>query len=142
LALARAIRRISARTWWELLDSFNAILTWYLLTTVVCLAFTPLVLVLCRNLTDRGAAFARAFSVLVLVWPAWFLSSFVSDIVPFSAVVLWITVPIGGVTSWWLGWKRGVLNRVSLLHVAMSEAGFLAMFAGYVWFRGYDPTIQ
>ena len=31
-------------------ESFDVILTWYLLTTLVCLAFTPLVLVLCRNL--------------------------------------------------------------------------------------------
>ncbi len=124
------------------LESLDVILSWYLLTTLICLAFTPLVLVLCRNLADRGAAFGRAFSVLVLVWPAWFLSSFISSVVPFSAAVLWATLVIGGVASWWLAWKRGVLDRESLLHVAASEAGFLAMFVGYVWFRGYDPTIQ
>ena len=36
------------------MDSFAVILTWYLLTTLVCLAFTPLVLVLCRNLRASG----------------------------------------------------------------------------------------
>lgn len=124
------------------MESFDVILTWYLVTTLVCLAFTPLVLVLCRHLTDRGAAFARAFSVLALVWPAWFLSSFISSVVPFSATVLWATLLLGGVASWWLGWQRGVLDRQVLLHVVAAEAGFLVMFVGYVWFRGYDPTIQ
>lgn len=120
----------------------DIIVKWYLLTTLVSLAFTPFALALFRPLTDRGAAFARILSVLLFVWPAWFLSGIVSSVVPFSNASLWITLVLGGAGSWWWGWRSGVLDRESLLHVAVAEAGYLAMFAGFVWFRGYDPTIQ
>src|SRR5690606_5875645 len=120
----------------------DIIIKWYLLTTLVSLAFTPFALALFRPLTDRGAAFGRILSVLLLVWPAWFLSGFVSSIVPFSNASLWVTLVLGGAGSWWWAWRAGVLDRASLLHVTVAEAGYLAMFAGYVWFRGYDPTLQ
>lgn len=120
----------------------DIIIKWYLLTTLVSLAFTPFALALFRNLTDRGAAFGRVLSVLLFVWPAWFVSGVVSGVVPFSNASLWITLVIGGAGSWWWGWRSGVLDRASLFHVAFAEAGYLAMFAGFVWFRGYDPTIQ
>jgi YYY domain-containing protein len=123
-------------------ETIDIIVKWYLLTTLVSLAFTPFTLALFRPLADRGAAFARILSVLLFVWPAWLLSGIASSVVPFGNAALWTTLVLGGAGSWWWGWRSGVLNRESLFHVAVAEAGFLAMFAGYVWFRGYDPTIQ
>jgi uncharacterized membrane protein len=123
-------------------DTFSDIVSWYALTTVVSLAFTPLVLVVFRHLTDRGAAFARIFSALVLVWPVWFLSGTVPGLVPFGAISLWTTLVLGGALCWWFAWKQGALDREAAMHVGFAEAGYLAMFAAYAWFRGFDPVIQ
>ncbi len=124
------------------MDSFNTIVKWYLMTTLVSVAFTPLALVLFRRLTDRGASFTRTTSVLFLVWPAWFLSGIVPDVVPFIDVTLWATILLGGIGSWVLAVRNRVIDREALIHVAFAELGYLVMFGGYVWFRGYDPTIQ
>jgi len=123
-------------------DSFDAIVKWYLVTTLVSVAFTPLALVLFRRLTDRGASFARTISVLFLVWPAWFLSGIVPDVVPFNEITLWATILLGGIASWALAIRNRVVDRETLVHVGFAELGYVVMFGGYVWFRGYDPTIQ
>jgi YYY domain-containing protein len=123
-------------------DSFDVIVKWYLVTTLVSVAFTPLALVLFRRLTDRGATFARTLSMLLFVWPAWFLSGIVPDIVPFNTITLWITIILGGAASWAFAIRKQAVDRDALFHVAFAELGYLIAFAGYVWFRGYDPTIQ
>jgi YYY domain-containing protein len=123
-------------------DSFDVIVKWYLVTTLVSIAFTPLALVLFRRLTDRGASFARTISVLFLVWPAWFLSGIIPDIVPFNEITLWATLALGGLASWAFAIRSRAIDRETLIHVGFAELGYLAMFAGYVWFRGYDPTLQ
>lgn len=124
------------------MDTFGDIVLWYAATTLVSLAFTPLVLVLFRNLTDRGAAFARIFSALVLVWPVWFLAGIIPGVMPFGALSLWGSLVIIGGASWWFAIRNRAIDRDSITHVAFAEAGYLVMFAGYVWFRGYDPVIQ
>ncbi|MBA3276097.1 MAG: hypothetical protein H0T72_09895 [Chloroflexia bacterium] len=123
------------------MDSFDVIVTWYLVTTLVSIAFAPLALVLFRRLTDRGASFARTISMLFLVWPAWFLSGLVPDLVPFNEFALWATIGLGGIAGWALAIRSGVIDRETLVHVGFAELGSHVLFTGYVWFRGYDPTI-
>ncbi len=123
------------------MDSFEAIVKWYLVMTLVSVALMPLALVLFRHLTDRGASFARTIAMLFLVWPAWFLSGIVPELVPFNEFVLWATIALGGIASWALAIRTRVIARDTLVHVGLAELGWLAMFAGYIWFRGFDPTI-
>ncbi len=123
------------------MDSFDAIVRWYLVTTLVGVSFTPLALVLFRRLTDRGASFARTISVLVFVWPAWLLAGIAPDLVPFGDVALWATLLLGGAASWALAIRTGAIDRATLMHVVFAEAGHLVLFGGYLWFRGHDPTI-
>lgn len=123
------------------MDSFDAIVTWYALTTLVSLAFLPVTFVLFRRLPDRGASFARTLSVLALVWPAWFLAGIGAGLVPFGATALWVTIVAGGAGGWTWAIRSRAIDRATLVHVFVAELGYLAMFAGYVWFRGYDPTI-
>ncbi len=124
------------------MESLGDIALWYLVWTIASVAFTPLVLVLFRRLTDRGAAFARALSALLLVWPAWFLSGISGGLVPFSAITLWITLIAGGAGSWYLAIRTGAIDREVMVHVGLAELGYLGTFALYALFRGYDPTIQ
>ncbi len=124
------------------MDSFDVIVKWYLVTTLVSIAFTPLALVLFRQLTDRGASFARTISVLFLVWPAWFLSGIIPGIVPFNEISLWATLALGGIASWAFAIRTRAIDRGVAAPHWFRGTGYLAMFAGYVWFRGYDPTLQ
>ncbi|HYI25409.1 MAG TPA: DUF2298 domain-containing protein, partial [Thermomicrobiales bacterium] len=124
------------------MESLADIARWYLVWTIATIAFMPLVLVLFRRLTDHGAVFARALSALFLVWPAWFLSGITGGLIPFTAITLWAVIVVGGAASWYLAVRTGAVSRDAFLHLALSELGYLGVFAAYALFRGYDPTIQ
>jgi YYY domain-containing protein len=123
-------------------DSFPEIARWYALTTLVALALAPLTLILFRRLTDRGAGLARTVSMLAFIWPAWFLSGVFPDAIPFGAPTLWTTIAAGGIVSWLLAFRFGVLDREVVFHLLVAEIGYLTVFAAYCWYRGYDPVIQ
>jgi YYY domain-containing protein len=123
-------------------DSLTDIILWYVVWTLATIAFAPLVLVVFRNLADHGAVFVRALSALILVWPTWFLSGITGGFVPFTDAALWATIVVGGIGSWALAVRTGAIHRDALWHFGLSEVAYLVLFAGYVWFRGYDPTIQ
>ena len=124
------------------MDSIGVIVSWYFVTTLASIAFTPLALLLFRRFTDRGASFARTFAMLVFVWPAWFLSGMIPGIVRFTEVALWATLVIGGVASWVLAIQIRAIDREALTHVGLGEVAHLILFAAYIWFRGFNPTIQ
>ena len=103
------------------MESLGDIALWYLVWTIASIAYTPLILVLFRRLTDRGASFARALSALLLVWPAWFLSGMTGSVVPFTATTLWITLAAGGAASWYFAIRAGAIDREAIWHVALAE---------------------
>lgn len=119
------------------MDWFQPTVTWYLTTTLVSLAFAPIILWLFASVTDRGASVARPISALILVWPIWLLASIGDGIIPFSRTSLWITLAVIAVISWATGIRAGVFDRNTLRHLLIAEAGFLILFFGYVWLHGY-----
>jgi len=122
-------------------DWFNLTLTWYLLTTLATVAIAPLALWLCRGLTDRGASIARPVAALAMIWPIWFLASIGSGVVPFTTIALWVSLIVVGIASWTLAWRTGLIDRTSIKHLLIAEAGFLVFFALFIWFHGYGPQI-
>ncbi|HWV34817.1 MAG TPA: DUF2298 domain-containing protein [Thermomicrobiales bacterium] len=121
------------------MDWFDITLRWYLLTTLATLALAPMTLAAFRRVTDRGASVLRPLSALALVWPIWFLAGIGNGLVPFSAVSLWIWLVIAGILGWTLAWWRRLVDLTSLRHIAIAEAGHLAAFAAFLWFRGFGP---
>lgn len=122
------------------MDWFDVTLRWYLVTTLVTIALAPFTLLVFRRLTDRGASAIRPLSALFLVWPVWFLASIGDGIVPFTSLTLWIFVIVLGFAAWVLAWRQEVLSSTTFRHIAIAEAGYLAAFALFLWFRGYGPA--
>ncbi|HVL24763.1 MAG TPA: DUF2298 domain-containing protein [Thermomicrobiales bacterium] len=122
------------------MDWFDVTLRWYLVTTFTTIALAPVTLLLFRHVTDRGASVARPIAALLAIWPVWFLAGIGSGLVPFTAISLWITVIVLGAAGWALAWRTGLVDLVTLRHLAIAEAGFLAAFAAFFWFRGFGPA--
>ena len=123
------------------MDWFNLTFLWYLQTTIAAVALAPLAFWLCRNLTDRGASFVRPLTSLLLVWPVWYLAGIGDGIVPFTRISLWISIIVLGLAAWFLAFRLRLINRPTIQHFLIAEAGFLACFAAFIWFHGYGPEI-
>lgn len=120
------------------MDWFDITLRWYLVTLLASIAFLPATHWLFHRLTDRGAAFARPVSLLILIWPTWFLSGITgADI--FSGIGLWATLVIVTIGLWAWAWRTNRISRDILVHVGIAEAGYLIAFAAFLWFHGYGP---
>ena len=124
------------------MDWFFPTFSWYLMTTVTTIAIAPLALWLGRGVVDRGASFVRPVAALALIWPIWFLASFMSGVVPFTEWALIASLVIVGGISWFLGWRNGLIDRIALKHLVIAEVGFLVFFALFLWFHGYGPQIN
>jgi YYY domain-containing protein len=122
-------------------DWFNLSALWYLQTLVATLTLAPFALWLFRNSTDRGASVARPLSLLLLIWPAWYLAGIGSGLVPFGVAALWVTIVVLGASGWFLAARASLIDRVTLQHLAIAEAGFLVCFALFIWLHGYGPDI-
>jgi len=120
---------------------FSVTLHWYLATLVVTVILAPIAFLLFAHLPHLGASVARPLASLVLIWPAWFLASMWSGIVPFASTSLIVTVIIVAVASWSLAIQQGVMTREALRQLALAEAGFLICFAIFIWFHGFGPAI-
>lgn len=120
-------------------DWFDITLRWYLLTTLATLALAPITIAAFRRVTDRGASVLRPLSALVLVWPIWFLAGIGDGLVPFSGTSLWAWLVIAGIAGWAVAWRHHLIDRATVRHIAIAEAGYLAAFALFLWFRGYGP---
>jgi len=118
-------------------DWFQPTVTWYLTTTLVTIAFAPLVMMVFASVTDRGASVVRPIAALLLVWPVWLLASIGDGVVPFSRTSLWVTLAVIAVISWCIAIRAGGIRRDALLHLTIAETGFLILFFGYVWLHGY-----
>ena len=123
------------------MDWLAPTLTWYLTTTLIALAIVPLVILLFHHVTDRGASLMRPLGMLLVIWPVWFLASIGDGVVPFSGMALWITVGLLAVACWTIGLRAGVMNRTSLKHLGLAEAGYVAIFGVFLFLRGFVPAV-
>ncbi len=123
------------------MDWFLPTLWWYLATTAASLAVIPLLALLFRHVSDRGATLAHPIGLLLVVWPVWFLAGIGDGIVPFGPVSLWIALAAVAAVSWIVGIRSKSLDRTVLFHYGAAEAAYLLIFSGYLAFRGYVPAI-
>jgi YYY domain-containing protein len=121
------------------------VLAWWLVVGVLGIAGLPLATLLFANLPDRGYAFAKPLSLLVVGWLVWFPLSVVSAL-PFTQG--WIA---GTILAYLMVNSRllrvpGV--RQSLTHlwarsrayILMVEVLFAASLAGMAWLRSFTPA--
>jgi YYY domain-containing protein len=120
-------------------DSFDIILRWYLVTTIVTISLLPVALTIFRRVPGEGASFARPVAALLFMWPVWFLSGITDGAVPFGPLALWISAIVIAASGWAYVWRRGMFTRETLRHLLVSEAGYLTVFLLFLWFRGFGP---
>ncbi|MBF6591032.1 MAG: hypothetical protein IVW57_10970, partial [Ktedonobacterales bacterium] len=118
--------------------------TWWLALELLGIVGLPLAAVLFANLPDRGWAFAKPLSLLVVGWLVWFPLSIVTAL-PFSRVWIVGTFLAFAAVNLWLARLPGV--RASLRHLLMRSRGYIltaeALFAGAFalmgWERSFTP---
>lgn len=121
------------------MSAFDAAIRWYLVLAASTWAIAPLVWWLCPALPDRGATIARPIALLTMVYPAWLLASLGG--LPFGAAPLVATLVAFALPGWW-GWLRRPTRELAWVRsLAWTELAALALFAAYVWFRGFTPEI-
>lgn len=123
------------------MDWFQPALTWYLTTSLIALAVAPLIFLLFSHVTDRGASLLRPIGLLLVVWPVWLLASLGDGLVPFDGISLWVTTALVALVCWGIGVRAGALRGSSLMHLALAEAGHLAVFGIYLFLRGFVPGV-
>ena len=121
------------------MSTFDAVARWYLVLAAATWACAPLVRWLCPALADRGATIARPIALLAVVYPAWLLASL--GIVPFGVLPLVATLIIVAVLGWGSLLRQPARDIAWVRSFAWTELASLALFALYVWFRGFTPDI-
>lgn len=126
---------------WE--DIFAAIRWWGVLL-LLGTAVTPLAFTLFKKLPDRGYAFVKMLSLLLVSYLFWLLSSLgflqnnLGGILLAGAVVLGL--------SYWAYRRDGAELRAWIwgqwTHILLTELVFAAMFGLWVWVRAQNPAIS
>jgi YYY domain-containing protein len=111
---------------------------WYGVLALLTWAIAPAVRWLCTALNDRGVTVARPLAVLVAVYPAWLVAAL--GVAPFGAQAIVGAALVFGVFGWGNMLRLG-LDRVWVRALLLTEIASLALFAAYVWLRGYTPQI-
>lgn len=117
-------------------------LRWYLVLTVVAAAVYPVVFYAARGLSDRGWSLARPLGLLIAVGITWWPAAV--GVLPFTNVVIIVGIAVVAVAGW-----AHLLVRRSLARflaerwrwVLVVEVASLAIFVGYVIFRGFNPAV-
>lgn len=117
----------------------DATARWYIVLAACTWSFAPLVRWLCRSLADRGVTVARPIALLLTVFPAWLLASI--GAARFGTPLILATLLAAGLIGWIICITQRRLERAWLLSMARVEVASLALFAAYLWLRGYTPQI-
>ncbi|MEJ7839240.1 MAG: DUF2298 domain-containing protein, partial [Thermomicrobiales bacterium] len=64
-----------------------------------------------------------------------------SGLIPFGSVALWVTIVLVGGAGWLLALRARIVDRITVQHLAIAEAGFLLFFSLFIWFHGYGPDL-
>lgn len=129
-----------------MLAEFFAVITWYILITLLGLAAAPLAFVWLRFLPDRGWSVARPLGWLLVGYLVWLLGTL--GMARLDGRVGWGALMLVGVVAWmvlhrwgggWSAWRSWVQAHRRLIFI--EEALFLLAFALWVFVRAHDNAI-
>lgn len=118
-------------------------LIWLITVESLSLIALPVALVLFKNLPDRGYAFSKALSILLVSFTLWFLSSI--HVLPNTRWAIVLVVVLFAVCSCVLFWRRRsdikeYLSRNRSV-IITTELIFVSAFVLYAVIRSYNPEI-
>ena len=119
-------------------------LSWLVAVQVIGLAAFPLAHFLFPRLSDRGYSLSKPLGIAIVAYLSWALGQ--AHILPSNgATIAAIVVVLTTLSGWW-AWRRRdeLIDFVSRERVTLiaGEALFLAVFAAWVLFRSFDPSID
>jgi uncharacterized membrane protein len=118
---------------------FEASARWYLVLAAMTWGLAPLARLLCANLADRGVTVARPLAMLAVVYPLWLVASL--DILPYTTTGLWLILILASIAGWGYAIYRREVSRPWLRSMLVAEGLSVAVFAAYLWLRGFTPEI-
>jgi YYY domain-containing protein len=121
-----------------------AVLLWLLAAQLLGFIALPIVFSVCRNLPDRGYAFAKLLGLLLVSWGSWIAAS--TRLIPFTAWSVLLMVAIMGALAalcWRLGAGKEIreffVRKRSL--VIFYEVLFFTAFAAFLVIRILNPDL-
>ncbi len=119
------------------------LLWWWLVVQLLGLIALPICLQVLRPLPDRGTSVAKAFGILVFVYPLWFFGSLgFLDNSRFSYALVLVAIGALSVAIW----RRSAADLRSFLWshrrlLIVQEALFLAAYLGFGLIRMFNPEV-
>ena len=119
------------------------LLWWWLVVQLLGLIALPICLQVLRPLPDRGTSVAKAFGILVFVYPLWFFGSLgFLDNSRFSYTLVLVAIGALSVAIW----RRSAGDLRSFLWshrrlLIVQEALFLAAYLGFGLIRMFNPEV-
>lgn len=120
------------------MSDLSAVLRWYAALSLVAVALLPLVGWLGAGLGPLRVGLLRPLSIVVLTAVVWWPAALVG--LPFSTPVIVVALALLAAASWAAWWRAG-RPSIDFRWLAASELVWLALFAIYAWFRGFNPDI-
>ena len=125
---------------WE--DIFAAI-RWWAVLLLLGTAVTPLAFTLFKKLPDRGYAFVKMLSLLLVSYLFWMLGSLGFLQNNLGGILLAVALMVG--LSYWAYRHTGTELRTwlsdSWRHILLTELIFAVLFGLWVWVRAQNPAI-
>src|SRR5579859_410343 len=126
----------------------GALFSWWLLIEALGIVGLPLTVIVFARLPDRGWAFARPLSLLLLGWLIWFPLSLITAL-PYSRGWILATLVAFAAGNGALLVRRpevrAALRRLLLrerAYLLTSELLFTGAFAGMAWERSFTPDVR
>lgn len=124
-------------------EALGTAFLWYAVLSLVGVLTYPYVYLICSQLWDRGLSLHRPFSLATLLLPFWIIGNISPISVKIYVVIAFLLV--AGVAGWFVAYRFGDISTF-LLHrwrtILVFEIASLALFLGYVLFRGFKPDIS
>ncbi len=120
------------------------VLSWLVAVQVIGLAAFPLAYFLFPRLADRGYSLSKPLGIVLVAYLSWALGQ--ARVLPSTGITIAaLVVALAALSGWW-AWRRRreLLDFVSRERVSLiaGETLFLAVFATWVVFRSFDPSIN
>jgi YYY domain-containing protein len=117
----------------------EAVVRWLAVLAVLSIGFAPLTWWLFRALPSRGAGAVLPLAMVAAVWPGWFAAAGFGA--PYATWMPWATAAVAGLVGWSVLVHRRLVARSWLVALLAFAAGWLALFLGAVWVRGFTPDL-
>lgn len=115
----------------------EAIVRWLVVLSLVSFAVAPLTWWLGAGLRGARYGLTRPLGIILVTAVLWWPAALIG--VPFVRLGLVLVVLLLGIVGWSMWWRGP--HRLNWQSLAVYEALWLVLFAGYALFRSYNPDI-